>query len=243
MTTHCDTTAMPHRETPVRLRELLRPGPKVFDYDAENRFFAKPVEEVKDYPWILDDLRLWVDEPEQKLEERDILEIGASEGALASKVVANFGPRRYIALDIIQRRLIGVGRLSRKMPALSPLSGSAFALPLKDEVVDVILNNGTLNHLPDLDTAVAEFARVLKPGGEYFGREPNGYNPAVRWVSAYSRASSPNAVPVLETRVRQAFESAGFVVETDYFWRRLPALNNRYLSVSLRIYARKGDRP
>ncbi len=219
--------------------DVLRPAKKVFDYQKENEFFSVPIKEIKDYPWMVDDLRRWLPNPEEKLKNKKVLEIGASEGALAAAVVSSFDPELYVALDIVQRRLIGASRLSEKIPTLVPIAGSAFVLPFKNATFDIILNNGTLNHLPQMQIAVAEFARVLKPAGEYFGREPNGHNLLVRWISAYSRRASPNAIPVLEPEVKSAFELAGFDIRTDFFWRRLPSIKNRYLAVSLRIHARK----
>lgn len=43
--------------------------------------------------------------------------------------------------------------------------GYAEALPAPDEWADVIISNGALNLMPDKASALAEMARVLKPGG------------------------------------------------------------------------------
>jgi Methyltransferase domain len=43
--------------------------------------------------------------------------------------------------------------------------GSAEALPLDTESVDVVISNAVLEHVQDLNAAVAEIERVLKPGG------------------------------------------------------------------------------
>lgn len=43
--------------------------------------------------------------------------------------------------------------------------GYAEALPIEDEWADVVISNGVLNLMPDKATALAEMARVLKPGG------------------------------------------------------------------------------
>ncbi|MER3454474.1 MAG: hypothetical protein C4318_04865 [Acidimicrobiia bacterium] len=223
----------------MRLAKIFTTEEPTFDYEAENRFFATRIEDAPNLPWLIDDLRLWVPQPHAAFNGKRVLEIGSSEGALARTVVENFEPEMYVALDIIQRRLIGTERLRPRHSNLYAVTGSAFALPIGDCKFDVILNNGTLNHLPHIDVAACEFARVLRPGGVYFGREPNGYNPAVRWISTRSKAASPNTVPVLERKVKKSFENAGFEVFTDFFWRRLPMLKYRFLAVSLRIQATK----
>ena len=38
-------------------------------------------------------------------------------------------------------------------------------LPVEDRSVDVVISNGVLNLVPEKERAVAEIARVLKPGG------------------------------------------------------------------------------
>ncbi len=41
-------------------------------------------------------------------------------------------------------------------------------LPFEDGSFNTILNNSGIEHIPDLNTAVAEIARVLRPGGKVF---------------------------------------------------------------------------
>lgn len=43
--------------------------------------------------------------------------------------------------------------------------GDATRLPVEDASVEVVISNGVLNLVPDKPRAVAEIARVLKPGG------------------------------------------------------------------------------
>lgn len=45
------------------------------------------------------------------------------------------------------------------------IAGSASELPLADESVDTILCTEVLEHVPDPEKVIGEFARVLKPGG------------------------------------------------------------------------------
>jgi ubiquinone/menaquinone biosynthesis C-methylase UbiE len=44
-------------------------------------------------------------------------------------------------------------------------SGDATRLPIDGGTVDVVISNGVLNLVPEKERAVAEIARVLKPGG------------------------------------------------------------------------------
>jgi SAM-dependent methyltransferase len=52
--------------------------------------------------------------------------------------------------------------------------GGAQALPLDDGIADVVVFSNSLHHVPTdaLDTALAEAARVLRPGGMLYVQEP-----------------------------------------------------------------------
>ena len=43
--------------------------------------------------------------------------------------------------------------------------GDATRLGVESETVDVVISNGVLNLVPDKHRAIAEIARILKPGG------------------------------------------------------------------------------
>jgi ubiquinone/menaquinone biosynthesis C-methylase UbiE len=44
-------------------------------------------------------------------------------------------------------------------------AGDATSLPLDTASVDIVISNGVLNLVPEKERAVAEMARILKPGG------------------------------------------------------------------------------
>ena len=52
------------------------------------------------------------------------------------------------------------------------LCGDAAALPLADASVDTILCTEVLEHVPDPERTIAEFARVLRPGGAIISTAP-----------------------------------------------------------------------
>ncbi|RJQ19455.1 MAG: class I SAM-dependent methyltransferase [Nitrospiraceae bacterium] len=53
------------------------------------------------------------------------------------------------------------------------------ALDFPPESFDAILCMDVLHHIPDIKSAVADFCRVLKPGGRVFAVEPNTFNPLI----------------------------------------------------------------
>jgi ubiquinone/menaquinone biosynthesis C-methylase UbiE len=45
------------------------------------------------------------------------------------------------------------------------VTGDVFALPFRDDTFDVVHSNGLLDVLPNIETAIHEMVRVLRPGG------------------------------------------------------------------------------
>lgn len=86
------------------------------------------------------------------------LDAACGEGHLA----ALLGPRKtLIGLDLDARRL----DLARACGYRLVLRGSVTDLPLDDGVLDGIVSIETLEHVPDLDGALREFARCLRADG------------------------------------------------------------------------------
>lgn len=46
--------------------------------------------------------------------------------------------------------------------------GDAEKLPFENGTFDTVYSNGVLHHVPSIETAFAEAARVLKPGGDFY---------------------------------------------------------------------------
>ncbi|MCA8955456.1 MAG: class I SAM-dependent methyltransferase [Planctomycetes bacterium] len=65
---------------------------------------------------------------------------------------------------------------------------SAMELPFEDQSIDVVHSWDFLHHVPDVNKAIAEVHRVLKPGGRYVAVEPNVLNPSIAWYHARRRA-------------------------------------------------------
>ena len=123
-----------------------------------------------------------------------------------------------------------------------------FRLPFADASFDCIVANSFLHHLPELDEAVKEFTRVLRPGGYYFGREPNFNNPIVRTYVFGVRGIWPrrpgisaNEYPLRARQIRRAFDLAGCKCELKFFWRRWARLRNPFFSIAISVQARRPD--
>src|SRR5687767_13084171 len=61
------------------------------------------------------------------------------------------------------------------------LVGNAFTLPFANDTFDAVVVAEVLEHLPEPSAPLAEFARVLKPGGVLVVTTPNPYELS-RWL-------------------------------------------------------------
>jgi SAM-dependent methyltransferase len=86
------------------------------------------------------------------------------------------------------------------------------ALPFRNDSFDAIYSMGTIEHFDETEVAVAEIARVLKPGGRAIVGVPNRHDPFLR--------------PLLAT-LMQAVGSYGYGYEKSYSRKALRAMLER----------------
>lgn len=99
--------------------------------------------------------------------DKDVLEVGCGASQCSRWVRAHGG--RGIGLDLSPRQLQHSRRLDEETGIAVPVvTGTATALPFVDDSFDVVFSSfGALQFVADLDDAIAETARVLRPGGRY----------------------------------------------------------------------------
>ncbi len=90
---------------------------------------------------------------------RSILEAGSGPGMLAARMAAEFGAA-VVALDVSARMV----ELARERGVDARL-GDVQDLPFDDAEFDCAVAAWMLYHVADVDRALAELARVLRPGG------------------------------------------------------------------------------
>ncbi len=98
---------------------------------------------------------------------RDVLEVGCGAAQCSRWVRARGG--RGIGLDLSFRQLQHSRRLDDATDLVVPtVQGTATHLPFADAAFDAVFSSfGALQFVADLDRAVAETARVLRPGGRF----------------------------------------------------------------------------
>lgn len=102
-----------------------------------------------------------------------LLEIGCGTGHALGWLRRYFRPRRLTAVDLDLRMLVAAAGRVRKTPRLSASVACADAarLPFAAGSFDAVVGFGFLHHVPHWQRALAEVARVLRPGGSYFIEE------------------------------------------------------------------------
>jgi SAM-dependent methyltransferase len=99
--------------------------------------------------------------------DRDVLEVGSGAGQCSRWVRSHGG--RAVGLDLSLRQLQHSRRIDEHTGVAVPsVQGTATALPFAADRFDVVFCSfGALQFVRDIDLAVAETARVLRPGGRF----------------------------------------------------------------------------
>lgn len=100
---------------------------------------------------------------------RDVLEIGAGSGSAAQQALRRNPELSWIAIDIDPQMTRAAAARLRVFPTASVKTADATVMPFPDESFDSVVSCLMLHHIVDWERAVAEVARVLRPGGTFLG--------------------------------------------------------------------------
>ncbi len=115
--------------------------------------------------------------------DEKLLDLGCGTGAFTERLA--FRELRITGIDI---SFNNVAAAAVALPESTFIVSDAEQLPFPENTFGIVTFSGMLHHLPDLDKALVESRRVLKPGGRIFAYDPNGRNPAM-WF--YRNPRSP----------------------------------------------------
>lgn len=117
----------------------------------------------------IDDLKRLVDTPP---DAPTIVDVGCGQGISFHLLARAFRPRRIVGVDFhepslaLARQAAARLRTEPAAPAdVELLHGDCANLPLPDASADIVFCHQTFHHLVEQERALAEFRRVLKPGG------------------------------------------------------------------------------
>ena len=114
----------------------------------------------------------------------EALEIGAGTGYFTLNLAQLELIARPTATDISPRMLATLSDSAQRLGLeVETVVTEAERLPFDDESFDLVFGHAVLHHIPDLERAFAEFARVLRPGGRIsFCGEPSRYGDRIAAV-------------------------------------------------------------
>ncbi len=155
-------------ELGIRAKRSIAPMKTSWEFVPESRFgfwflgtrtWERHV--VKD---TLNDLARLIDTPHASYPV--VLDVGCGQGMAFRLLSETFYPQRLIGVDADARSLERAQRIAvhGKLP-VTLLKGDCAALPIQEAHVDLVFCHQTFHHLVHQQEALAEFYRVLKPGG------------------------------------------------------------------------------
>jgi len=211
-----------------------------YSFEDERAYYSKnwptralPYKHLRSY------VDAWLPEARSLFSGRSVLDIGAGEATYTRMFAETYSPSYVVACELFPERMLPASR-ENKAANLHFVAGSCFGLPFVDHSFDVVFASLVLHQLPDLDRAIEEIDRVLKPRGCFIGIEPNPYNLVVLY--RYLRGRHSKNQYLLNRSHLLEFVSRGFDMDIRYFYGRFPKLRGRFLTTCIGILARKkGD--
>ena len=107
---------------------------------------------------------------EQVFGDKVVLDAGCGSGKF-SAALARLGAAKVIGLDLGEKGLAFARTQAAKVSYGNRLEfrhGSLLNIPLADSSVDAVWSNGVIHHTLGYERCLAEFARVIKPGGTLY---------------------------------------------------------------------------
>lgn len=140
-----------------------------------------------------------------------VLEVGCGRGIGAELILEYFGAARVDAFDLDPRMVAKAqARLRRYGPRVRLWTGDATRIPAPDRTYDAVVDFAIIHHVPDWRAALAEIARVLRPGGRLYAEEVLRafiVNPAMRLLFAHPQQDRFDQRQFVEALQLQGFSA------------------------------------
>lgn len=159
--------------------------------------------------------RLWKRAFARMADPRDgqvIVDVAGGTGDVARRLA---GPGRHVWVCDPSLPMMAAGR-ARGPSGLGWLAGEAERIPLADASVDTVTIAFGIRNATHLDGALAEMARVLKPGGRFLCLE---FSRPAAWLRPFYTAFSHTLIPALGAAVARNPEAYRYLVDSI---RRFP---------------------
>jgi 2-polyprenyl-3-methyl-5-hydroxy-6-metoxy-1,4-benzoquinol methylase len=149
----------------------------------------------------------------------NVLELGCGTGYFTRELALSGAD--VIAIDV-SPDLLEIARANCSASNVRFQIRNAYALSYPDAMFDSVVGSSVLHHL-EIEAAVREIYRVLKPGGTMYFTEPNMLNPQIAlqknvpWIKR-KLGDSPDETAFFRWPLRRLLEQTGFTdVQIDPF--------------------------
>ena len=140
-----------------------------------------------------------------------ILELGCGTGSFTGELARSGAD--VTAIDV-SPELLEIARANWSAPNVRYEIQNAYALTYSDATFDSIVGSSVLHHL-EIEEALREIYRVLKPGGTIYFTEPNMMNPQIAiqknvpWIKR-RLGDSPDETAFFRWSLRRLLEQTGY---------------------------------
>lgn len=101
-----------------------------------------------------------------------VLDIGCGDGFVSKIILSSRNDKFDVGLDLSESEIAYAKKSGSYKKCII---GNVYSLPFKDNAFLTIFSNSVIEHISDLDKALSEISRVLKPGGEFILTVPTPY--------------------------------------------------------------------
>jgi len=151
-----------------------------------------------------------------------LLDAGCGQGKSFGLLAAAFAPARMIGLDADPQSLAcSRAEAERQGLDVQLIASDCAAINLPDASVDLLFCHQTFHHLVEQEQALAEFWRVLKPGGRLLFAESTQFyidTWVIRWLFRHPMQVQKTAEGYLDMLRGQGFQFAAANVSYPYLW-------------------------
>ncbi|PTR26952.1 class I SAM-dependent methyltransferase [Pseudomonas sp. GV085] len=151
-----------------------------------------------------------------------LLDAGCGQGKSFPLLRQAFAPARLIGVDADPHSLDqSREEAARQGMAVELIGGDCASLDLPDASIDLLFCHQTFHHLVEQEQALAEFYRVLKPGGYLlFAESTEAYIDTwvIRWLFRHPMHVQKSAAQYLQMIRQQGFEFTEKNVSYPYLW-------------------------
>ncbi|MGN8345440.1 class I SAM-dependent methyltransferase [Pseudomonas sp. SMV71] len=151
-----------------------------------------------------------------------LLDAGCGQGKSFQYLRQVFAPQHLIGVDADPHSLdLSAEEAARQGMAVELIGSDCAQLPVPDASVDLVFCHQTFHHLVEQEKALAEFYRVLKPGGYLmFAESTEAYIDTwvIRWLFRHPMHVQKSAAQYLAMIREQGFQFEAGNVSYPYLW-------------------------